>query len=369
MDQSPVARPGLVLDREGAGIGAFRGHHGDHRKPVFSGELEVALVVGGAAEDRARSIVHEHEICHEDGERAFGDEGVDGLDAGVEPFLLGALDGLLAGAQPVAFGDESAEFRVVCGQGLGERVVGGNRAEACAEDGVVPGGVDVEGLVLRHSRPFEREDHVQAFGAPDPVLLHQAHLLGPALELFETLQELELFRESLRSCSLEALRREYALLFSLTVGGGIAMNEIEYVDTHGFNKTQLLADISGFYQAFGMQVAAGERVDFVGVEMEFMHWLLTKERYALDRNEESNVQVCRDATRAFLKEHAGCWVPSVGRRLLQETRLDFYRNVGQALVDFLDSECQRLEVEPAVMALTPSAPGPITDEHECPCGL
>ena len=47
------------------------------------------------------------------------------------------------------------------------------------------------------------------------------------------------------------------------------MNEIEYVNTHGFNKTQLLADISGFYQAFGMQVMPGERVDFVGVESFF----------------------------------------------------------------------------------------------------
>ena len=203
----------------------------------------------------------------------------------------------------------------------------------------------------------------------EPYKILGACFRQPTTELFETLQELELFRESLRSCSLEALRREYALLFSLTVGGGIAMNEIEYVDTHGFNKTQLLADISGFYQAFGMRVAAGERVDFVGVEMEFMHWLLTKEKHALDRNEQSNAQVCGDAARAFLKEHAGCWVPSVGQRLLQETRLPFYRNVGQALVDFIDSECQRLEVEPAVMTLVPSAPGPITDDHECPCGV
>lgn len=191
----------------------------------------------------------------------------------------------------------------------------------------------------------------------------------PTPELFAAFQELELFRDALQGCSLEALQREHALLFSLTVGGGIAMNEIEYVDTHGFNKTQLLADISGFYQAFGMTVAAGERVDFVGVEMEFMHWLLTKEKHALDRNEQSNAQVCGDAARAFLKEHAGCWVPSVGQRLLQETRLPFYRNVGQALVDFIDSECQRLEVEPAVMALTPSAPGPIADDQECPCGV
>lgn len=202
----------------------------------------------------------------------------------------------------------------------------------------------------------------------EPYKILGACFRQPTPELFEAFQELELFRESLQGCSFEAFQREYALLFSLTVGGGIAMNEIEYVNTHGFNKTQLLADISGFYQAFGMQVAAGERVDFVGVEMEFMHWLQTKEAHALERNEESNAQVCRDAARAFLKEHPGCWIPSVGQRLLQETRLPFYRHVGQALVDFIDSECQGLEVEPAVMALAPSAPGPSEDDHACPCG-
>ena len=38
------------------------------RQVVLACELQVALVVGGAAEDRARAIVHQHEVGDPDGE-------------------------------------------------------------------------------------------------------------------------------------------------------------------------------------------------------------------------------------------------------------------------------------------------------------
>jgi hypothetical protein len=103
------------------------------------------------------------------------------LDAGVVAALLGCLDRLLAGAQTVAFGDEVLERRVPLGQRAGQRMVRRQRAERGAEQGVGPGREDLQALVAAD----HLEEHACAFGAADPVALHQPDLLGPALELVE----------------------------------------------------------------------------------------------------------------------------------------------------------------------------------------
>ncbi len=58
------ARPhiGFVADSVRRRVFVRRQHHGDHRQVVLAGEIQVALVVGGAAEDRAGAIFHQHEI-------------------------------------------------------------------------------------------------------------------------------------------------------------------------------------------------------------------------------------------------------------------------------------------------------------------
>ncbi len=55
-----------------------RQHYRDHRQPVFAGEIEVALVMGGAAENGPGAIVHQHEIGDEDRHALAGIERMDG---------------------------------------------------------------------------------------------------------------------------------------------------------------------------------------------------------------------------------------------------------------------------------------------------
>jgi len=55
IDDRPGADIGLVGDGEDRPVRAGRQHHGQDRQPILAREVEVALVMRRAAEDRARA--------------------------------------------------------------------------------------------------------------------------------------------------------------------------------------------------------------------------------------------------------------------------------------------------------------------------
>lgn len=84
--------------------------------------------------------------------------------------------------------------------------------------------------------------------------------------------------------------------------------ETEY-DFDAFAKARRLADIAGFYRAFGLKVAA-ERpgpADFVATELEFMSHLLMRQAFAAVNGWDEQRDVCEQAQRAFLEDHLGRW--------------------------------------------------------------
>lgn len=86
--------------------------------------------------------------------------------------------------------------------------------------------------------------------------------------------------------------------------------ETEYTAAHVWMQTQQMADIAGFYRAFGVDgQATGERVDFVATELEFMYMLCVKEAIAEDERNQEAVAICRDAQAKFLREHLTAWLP------------------------------------------------------------
>ena len=171
-----------------AGIDARRADDRRGAEAVDVDEIEVALVVRRAAEDRARAVVHQDEIGDIDRQRPAGIERMDDAQAGVVALLLRRLDRRDRRADPAALLDEGGELRVVPRRGGGQRMIGRDRHEFRAEQRVGPGGVDLEFARARLARqPAERrriddEAHQQAFRAADPVALHQPDLLRPAVE-------------------------------------------------------------------------------------------------------------------------------------------------------------------------------------------
>jgi len=70
----------------------------------------------------------------------------------------------------------------------------------------------------------------------------------------------------------------------------------------GAGLPQQLADIAGFYLAFGFR-AARERPDHLETEGEFLSLLYVKEAYARISDDPANAEVCSEGRAKFLGEH------------------------------------------------------------------
>lgn len=188
----------------------------------------------------------------------------------------------------------------------------------------------------------------------------------PDKRLLTALKETPEFSALFESVTLKELRRAHNRVFSLTVGGGIPPYETEYGHRDIFMKTQRMADIAGFYRAFGLEVPEGkhERVDFIGAELELMSWLVLKEDHARASGRQKEAAICRDAARKFLNDHLGCWAPFLGEQILKvEDSNSFYGRLALKLIDFIDAECERLKVRPE--RITTWAPAPPPREPVC----
>jgi TorA maturation chaperone TorD len=131
-------------------------------------------------------------------------------------------------------------------------------------------------------------------------------------------------------------------------------------------RAQQMADIAGFYRAFGLEVASqsGERLDHLTVEAEFLYLLTAKEAAALAVGLEEPAQICRAAREKFFAEHVGWWLPAFASLLGRAAESAFYRS-GAALVASLTAiERTNLNVAPFTRRV---APNPADEQVEAAC--
>jgi len=143
----------------------------------------------------------------------------------------------------------------------------------------------------------------------------------------------------------------------------------EYGQAHIFEKSQTLADVAGFYRAFGLELAAGvrDRPDHVAFELEFMEFLCLKEDLALLREEEAGrLAIIRDAERAFLASHLGLWAFAFARRLQRRAVTGPFAASARLLEAFMAAELAAMAIarrpDPFVNDGTADRP------DDCACG-
>jgi TorA maturation chaperone TorD len=145
--------------------------------------------------------------------------------------------------------------------------------------------------------------------------------------LMETLDRLA-YRDALASlngASMEgadpAVEAEHVRMF---VKGDVPPYETSYGGVAGAGpgaggSVQQIADIAGFYGAFGFQVR-GERPDHVAAELEFLALLCVKEAHASLSQESDGAAVCLEARRDFLDQHVLPWLPAFQTRVSEAAR-------------------------------------------------
>ena len=144
-------------------------------------------------------------------------------------------------------------------------------------------------------------------------------------------------------------------LFGHTVRGRVCPYESEYGENALFQQAHQLADLAGFYAAFGLALAEAEheRADHISCELEFMEFLARKEAYALEAGDGVMLQGTRRGARLFLQEHLGRFGRAFGLSLQEAAPHGFHAGLGRLLHDFLllDSRRQGIETGPAGLQL------------------
>ena len=145
---------------------------------------------------------------------------------------------------------------------------------------------------------------------------------------------------------LGVLTHAYQCLFGHVARGEVPLYETEYGGDELFLQPQELADVGGFYAAFGLRLApaAGERADHVSCESEFLMFLARKEAFALEHGDSTMLQGTRAASRLFLRDHLGRFLPALNDRLERVDPSGFYAALGALATAFVRRECERLGV-------------------------
>lgn len=117
---------------------------------------------------------------------------------------------------------------------------------------------------------------------------------------------------------------EYTWLFQRNVR--CPLHETAYDSDRSVAMAHDLAQVAGFYAAFGVQIADSFRdlPDHLSMELEFVSYLYAKEAYALEQGWKGRANECRAARRQFLREHLARWLPAFAGRAAQHARLRFY---------------------------------------------
>jgi TorA maturation chaperone TorD len=127
--------------------------------------------------------------------------------------------------------------------------------------------------------------------------------------------------------------------------GRVAPYEGSNVPTTVGGITPRLADIAGFYRAFGM-VVTGDRPDHVVAQLEFLAVTLLAEAEATEDGDPERADIAARATRSFLRDHIGAWIDAWAARVEAIDELSPWFPYAAIAADLVRSEAANRNVIP-----------------------
>ncbi len=168
----------------------------------------------------------------------------------------------------------------------------------------------------------------------------------------------------------EQLIDEYDSVFGLLISRECPPYETEYCpQTFSVYRSQQMADIAGYYSAFGLEPSREhpKRADHIVLELEFMAWLIAKRLYALENGEEENAGLCQEAQVNFFRDHFAWWTTAFAMALrrkangigddqdLTSSPKSYLDAVGAFLAAFVPAERGILGISPPTELVAPSS--------------
>lgn len=176
-------------------------------------------------------------------------------------------------------------------------------------------------------------------------------------------------------------------VFGLVVSKDCPLYECEYIPSRDAStRTQHLADLAGFFAAFGLRPWPHHpaRQDHVAMILSFAALLSEKQlaaRAEQDRAQaEEHELICRDAATSFMRDHVAWWMPTFGR-LCEEQAVALARDASSELAvavrhfsgaarvlrAWVGIERMHCAVEPVRRIVQPDIAAPDAQEQES-CG-
>jgi len=186
------------------------------------------------------------------------------------------------------------------------------------------------------------EDLPLAVAVSAPLPPHVRWMLDEAASAFE-------------GVSRDGLEEAYRDIFSHVHSADCPTYETDYTERDVWRQTRELADLGGFYRAFGLE-ERGERPDGASVELEFMHLATYKAAWALVQRDAEHAETCRRAQESFLRDHLLKWVPQLVERVAAIAGRGPYAALARLAGEFLRSEARALGTEVERVEPSPEVP-------------
>jgi TorA maturation chaperone TorD len=162
---------------------------------------------------------------------------------------------------------------------------------------------------------------------------------------------------------------EYKRTFGLMMSKKHPPYESEYCpQTFSVYRAQVIADVAGFYRAFALEPSRDtpERHDHVALQLEFMAWLIFKQRCARESSAgpiaEERSAVCAAAASRFFRQHVAWWVPAFAHALRRRSD-GYYGTLADVLGAFVCVERALSDTPAPTELIAPRA----TDDTDAGC--
>lgn len=126
----------------------------------------------------------------------------------------------------------------------------------------------------------------------------------------------------------------------------------EMVWSQTWQEVSLLQVLAKIYREKGLEPSSEiiDRLDYLGLELEFLHALAMRETAALEAGETETAGSLLEAQKKFFREHLEPWVPSFVQKALEYVKTDFYHGHLLMLRGFILEQKE-------IFSTIPSAPG------------